>query len=91
MRSSSHRSICILSVIGESTIGCLIGEQTGNFQHDIGKLHDLIDFWGALRLKFLYPNELVADACSKLVERYRKGLIGILGSEILTLFIWAMP
>lgn len=62
-----------LSVIGESTIECLTGEQTGDFQHDISKLHDLIDFWGALRLKFLYPNELVADACSKLVERYRKG------------------
>lgn len=62
-----------LSVIGESTIECLIGEQTGDFQHDLSKLHDLIDFWGALRLKFLYPNELVADACSRLVERYRKG------------------
>jgi len=63
------RAFASLSVIGESTIECLVGEQTGDSQHDINKLHDLIDFWGALGLKFLYPNELVVDACSRLVDR----------------------
>ena len=31
------------------------------------------DFWGALDLSFLYPNALVADACYRLVEKYKKG------------------
>lgn len=67
------KAFASLSVIGESTIECLVGEQTGHSQHDVNKLHDLIDFWGALGLKFLYPNELVVDACSRLIERYRRG------------------
>lgn len=62
-----------LSVIGESTIQCLAGEKKENAKHDLAELHDLIDFWGALDLKFLYPNELVIDACSRLAARYRQG------------------
>jgi hypothetical protein len=42
-------------------------------RHDLAELHDLIDFWAALDLKFLYPGELVIDACSRLVARYRQG------------------
>ena len=61
-----------LSVIGESTIQCLVGEKMPNARHDLDELHDLIDFWAALDLKFLYPNELVTDACSRLVARYRQ-------------------
>jgi hypothetical protein len=62
-----------LSVIGESTIQCLAGEQKQNVRHDLAELHELIDFWAALDLKFLYPGELVIDACSRLVARYRQG------------------
>lgn len=36
-------------------------------------LNSFIAFWGALELNFLYPNALVADACYKLVEKYKKG------------------
>lgn len=61
-----------LSVIGESTIQCLVGEQMPNAKHDLAELHNLIDFWAALDLKFLYPNELVTDACSRLVAMYRQ-------------------
>ena len=62
-----------LSVIGESTIQCLAGEQKENARHDLAELHELIDFWAALGLKFQYPSELVIDACSRLIARYRQG------------------
>jgi hypothetical protein len=61
-----------ISVLGESVIECLRGERA-NSDHDLNELHKLIDFWGALDLSFLYPNALVADACYKLVEMYKKG------------------
>lgn len=61
-----------ISVIGESVIECLRGEKEDT-DHDLHELHKLIDFWGALDLSFLYPNALVADACYKLVEKYKKG------------------
>ncbi len=62
-----------LTVIGESTIECLMGERRPGSRHDLSDLHDLIDFWAALDLKPLYPNEAVAMACSKFVARYRRG------------------
>ncbi len=40
-----------LSVIGESTIQCLVGEKTPNARHDLDELHDLVDFWAALDLR----------------------------------------
>jgi len=51
-----------ISVLGESVIECLRGEKEKS-DHDLHELHDLIDFWGALDLSFLYPNALVAAAC----------------------------
>ena len=61
-----------ISVLGESVIECLRGEKEKS-DHDLSELHNLIDFWGALDLRFLYPNALVADACYRLVEKYKKG------------------
>jgi hypothetical protein len=61
-----------ISVLGESVIECLRGEKEKS-DHDLRELHDLIDFWGALDLSFLYPNALVANACYRLVERYKTG------------------
>jgi hypothetical protein len=61
-----------ISVLGESVIECLRGEKEDTV-HNLDELHKLIDFWGALDLSFLYPNALVADACYKLVEKYKKG------------------
>ena len=61
-----------ISVLGESVIECLRGEKE-NTDHDLDEHHKQIDFWGALELSFLYPNALVADACYKLVEKYKKG------------------
>jgi hypothetical protein len=58
-----------LSVIGESTIQCLAGEKKQNVRHDRAELHELIDFGAGLDLKFLYPGELVIDACSRLAEK----------------------
>jgi hypothetical protein len=60
-----------ISVIGESVIECLRGEKE-SAGHDLDELHELIDFWGTLNLSFLYPNALVADACYRLVEKYKK-------------------
>ena len=61
-----------ISVLGESVIECLRGEKEKS-DHDLSELHNLIDFWGALDLSFLYPNALVADACYRLVEKYKTG------------------
>ncbi len=61
-----------ISVLGESVIQCLSGE-IENGHHNLAKLHDLIDLWGSLDLMFLYPNELVADACYQLVNQKRRG------------------
>ena len=61
-----------ISVLGESVIECLRGEKEKS-DHDLSELHNLIDFWGALDLSFLYPNALVADACYRLVENYKTG------------------
>lgn len=60
-----------ISVLGESVIECLRGEKEKS-DHDLSELHNLIDFWGALDLRFLYPNALVADACYRLVEKYKR-------------------
>ncbi len=60
-----------ITVIGETVIEYLNdGPGSGR---DINELHELIDFWGSLHLSFLYPTDLVADACYKLVERHRRG------------------
>jgi len=61
-----------ISVLGESVIECLRCEKEKS-DHDLSELHNLIDFWGALDLSFLYPNALVADACYRLVEKYKTG------------------
>lgn len=61
-----------ISVLGESVIECLRGEK-GDTSHSLKELHDMIDFWGSLNLNFLYPSSLVAEACFRLVERYKTG------------------
>jgi hypothetical protein len=61
-----------ISVIGESVIECLRGEKESS-DHDLSELHELIDYWGTLDLSFLYPSPLVAEACFRLVEKYKKG------------------
>lgn len=62
-----------ISVIGECVIECLRGERDPHDQHGIREIDRLTDLWARLDLKFLYPNELVADVCYQLVERYKKG------------------
>lgn len=61
-----------LSVLGESVIECLRGERVPDGRHNIRELYVLIELWGELNLLFLYPNDLVADVCSNMVERYRR-------------------
>jgi len=61
-----------ISVLGESVIECLRGEK-GDTAHSLGELHDMIDLWGSLDLNFLYPSTLVADACYRLVQKYKTG------------------
>ncbi len=62
-----------ITVIGESTLECLVGETTPGSKHDLKELHDLIDFWASLDLKPLYPNTAAAEACFRLTVRYRRG------------------
>jgi hypothetical protein len=59
-----------ITVIGETVVEYLTEETS---KREINELHELIDFWGALHLNFLYPTDLVADACYKLVETYKRG------------------
>lgn len=61
-----------ISVLGESVIDCLRGER-GDTAHNLNELHDMIDLWGSLNLNFLYPSTLVAEACYRLVKRYKIG------------------
>jgi hypothetical protein len=58
-----------ISVLGESVIECLLGERTGEGQHDIDELYRLIELWGILELLFLYPNDVVAAVCYQLSKR----------------------
>lgn len=62
-----------ISVIGEVVIICLTGSESNKSSstHDLGDLHDMIDLWGKLDLAFLYPNEIVAEVCYRLTEKYR--------------------
>jgi len=54
--------LCIpISVLGEVSAICFDGKR-----HSVEELHDLIDFLDRYRLKFLCPNQLVAEACSNL-------------------------
>jgi hypothetical protein len=58
-----------ISVLGESVIECLLGERTGEGQHDIDELYRLIELWVILELLFLYPNDVVAAVCYQLSKR----------------------
>lgn len=59
-----------ISVIGEVVIECLSGLESSSF--DLRDLHEMIDLWGNLKLAFLYPNEIVAEVCYRLTERYKE-------------------
>lgn len=58
-----------LSVLGESVIECLQGEQDEDGRHDIDDLYHLIELWKALDLLFLYPNDVVLAVCYQLSLR----------------------
>lgn len=60
-----------ISVIGEVVIECLRGLESSS-SYDLRDLHEMIDLWGNLNLAFLYPNEIVAEVCYRLTEKYRK-------------------
>jgi hypothetical protein len=50
-----------ISVIGEASAICFDEKR-----HSIEELHDLIDFLARYHVRFLLPNETVAEACSNL-------------------------
>lgn len=62
-----------ISVIGECVIECLREECHPRDQRGVREIDHLTDLWAGLDLKFLYPNELVAEVCYQLVERYKTG------------------
>jgi hypothetical protein len=73
LSGAPHISLYVpISVLGESVIECLRGER-GDKAHSLSELHEMIDLWGSLNLNFLYPSKLVAEACYRLVEKYKTG------------------
>lgn len=73
LSEAPHVSLFVpISVLGETVIECLRGEQ-GDKTHSLDELHEMIDFWGSLKLSFLYPNALVATSCYNLVQMRKIG------------------
>jgi len=55
-------ALCIpISVLGEVSAICFEGKR-----HSVEELHDLIDFLDRYNVRFLHPNQIVAEACHNL-------------------------
>lgn len=55
-------TLCIpISVLGEISAICFEGKR-----HSVEELHDLIDFLARYQVRFLHPNQTVAEACYNL-------------------------
>lgn len=55
-------SLCIpVSVLGEGSEICFEGKR-----HSVSELHEVIDFLARYQVRFLHPNQIVAEACYNL-------------------------
>lgn len=50
-----------ISVFGEASAICFEGKR-----HSVEELHDLVDFLARYQVRFLHPNQAVAEACYNL-------------------------
>lgn len=55
-------TLCVpVSVMGEASAICFEGKK-----HSVKELHDLIEFLARYQVRFLHPNQAVAEACYNL-------------------------